>query len=101
MATNASQDDWHKTGLRLPKDLHAKLHAAAAESGRSYNAEIVSRLQGTFTETAVLPIPKEAVLAHLKQITKILERSMPDIEPVQLPASKGPEKSSNVKRVLK
>ena len=88
-------------GLRMLPELRAKIEEAAKASGRSMNAEIVSRLQGTFTETAVLPIPKEAVLAHLKQITKILERSMPDIEPVQLPASKGPEKSSNVKRVLK
>ena len=87
--------------LRLPPDLKSRVEDAAKANNRSMNAEIVSRLQGTFTETAVLPIPKEAVLAHLKQITKILERSMPDIEPVQLPASKGPEKSSNVKRVLK
>ena len=49
MATNAPQDDWHKTGLRLPKELHHRLHEAAAESGRSYNAEIVSRLESTFS----------------------------------------------------
>jgi hypothetical protein len=48
MATNAPQDDWHKTGLRLPKDLHGKLHEAAAESGRSYNGEILARLQQSF-----------------------------------------------------
>lgn len=48
MATNAPQDDWHKTGLRLPKDLHQRLHDAATSSGRSYNGEIVSRLEGSF-----------------------------------------------------
>lgn len=48
MATNAPQDDWHKTGLRLPKDLHHALHEAAAASGRSYNGEIVARLQQSF-----------------------------------------------------
>lgn len=49
MATNAPQDDWHKTGLRLPKELHHQLHEAAAASGRSYNAEIVARLEQSFT----------------------------------------------------
>lgn len=48
MATNAPQDDWHKTGLRMPRELHERLHEAAAESGRSYNAEIVARLQASF-----------------------------------------------------
>lgn len=48
MATNAPQDDWHKTGLRLPRDLHHQLHEAAVASGRSYNSEIVARLQGSF-----------------------------------------------------
>jgi len=48
MATNQPQDDFHKTGLRLPKDLHARLHEAAAESGRSYNSELVHRLQQSF-----------------------------------------------------
>lgn len=48
MATNIPQDDFQKTALRLPKDLHARVHEAAAEGGRSYNAEIVARLQGSF-----------------------------------------------------
>lgn len=48
MATNIPQDDFQKTGLRLPRDLHNSLHEAAAESGRSYNAEIVHRLQASF-----------------------------------------------------
>lgn len=50
MATNAPQDDWHKTGLRLPKPLHHQLHEAAAAAGRSYNAEIVARLESTFAD---------------------------------------------------
>ena len=48
MATNQPQDDFQKTALRLPKDLHAQLHEAAAASGRSYNSEIVQRLQASF-----------------------------------------------------
>ncbi len=48
MATNSPQDDWHKTGLRLPRPLHQSLHDAAAASGRSYNGEIVHRLEQSF-----------------------------------------------------
>ena len=36
------------TALRLPPDLHAALHEAAAEGERTYNGEIVSRLRSTF-----------------------------------------------------
>lgn len=32
----------------MPKELHARLHAAAAANARSYNAEIIARLQSTF-----------------------------------------------------
>lgn len=48
MATNIPQDDFQKTALRLPKDLHARLHESAAAVGRSYNAEIVARLAQSF-----------------------------------------------------
>lgn len=47
MATNKPQDEYKKTALRLPPELHERLHAAAAESGRSYNAEIVDRLEAS------------------------------------------------------
>lgn len=43
-----SQKDYVKTALRLPPDLHAALHEAAAEGDRTYNGEIVSRLRSTF-----------------------------------------------------
>ena len=48
MATNQPQDDYHRMGMRLPRDLHQRLHDAAAESGRSLNGEIVARLQASF-----------------------------------------------------
>jgi predicted DNA-binding protein len=47
MATNKPQDDYKKTALRLPPELHERLHEAATASGRSYNAEIVARLEQT------------------------------------------------------
>jgi hypothetical protein len=49
MATNKPQHEYMKTALRLPSPLHAQLHEAAVASGRSYNAEIVSRLELSFT----------------------------------------------------
>lgn len=52
MATNKPQHEYMKTALRLPSPLHVKLHEAAALSGRSYNAEIVSRLEGSFRPEA-------------------------------------------------
>lgn len=41
-------DEIQKTALRLPKSLHEAIHAAAKESGRTMNAEIVYRLQQSF-----------------------------------------------------
>ncbi len=49
MATNKPQDDYQKQGVRIPKDLHARIHEAAAASGRSYNSELIARLQASFT----------------------------------------------------
>lgn len=48
MATNKPQDEYVKTALRLPKELHRKLHESAKENGRSYNSEIISRLETTY-----------------------------------------------------
>jgi len=45
MATNRPQDDYQKQGVRLPRALHEALHEAAHESGRSYNAELIARLE--------------------------------------------------------
>lgn len=46
MATSY-QDDYMKTALRLPRDLHAKLQEAATMSSRSLNAELIARLEHT------------------------------------------------------
>ncbi len=48
MVTRLNQADYIKTALRLPPEIHAKLHDAADDSGRSYNAEIVARLADSF-----------------------------------------------------
>lgn len=51
MATNKPQTDYQKQGVRIPKDLHARIHEAAAASGRSYNSELIARLEASFATT--------------------------------------------------
>ncbi|MGI4847557.1 MAG: Arc family DNA-binding protein [Janthinobacterium lividum] len=43
MATK--QDDFIKTALRLPRDLHSEVQESAEKNGRSMNAEIIARLE--------------------------------------------------------
>lgn len=38
------QDEYIKTALRLPRDLHKEIKEAAEYNGRSMNAEIIARL---------------------------------------------------------
>lgn len=66
MATNRSQADYHKQGIRIPKDLHARIHEAAEESGRSYNSELIARLQSSFDPAAGGDV--EAYRAGLKAL---------------------------------
>lgn len=44
----ATQDDYIRTALRVPPGLHAQIHEAAKGNNRTFNAEIVARLQRTF-----------------------------------------------------
>lgn len=44
----ATQDDYIRTALRVPPGLHAQIHEAAKGNNRTFNAEIVARLQQTF-----------------------------------------------------
>lgn len=50
MATSIDQKNFVKTALRLPPELHAAVHESAQKNGRSYNAELVERIQGSFEE---------------------------------------------------
>jgi predicted HicB family RNase H-like nuclease len=43
-----TQKDFIKTALRVPPDLHADLHKAAAQAERGFNAEILFRLRQSF-----------------------------------------------------
>lgn len=48
MATSIDQKNFVKTALRLPPELHAAVHESAQKNGRSYNAELVDRVQRSF-----------------------------------------------------
>lgn len=47
-----SRDD-PQMKLRLPADLRDRIADAAAANGRSMNAEIIQRLEGTFTQATL------------------------------------------------
>jgi len=49
MAQLTPQDDYMKTALRLPRDLHSRIQEEAAASGRSMNSEIIRRLEASFS----------------------------------------------------
>lgn len=49
-----AQDDYIRTALRVPPELHKQLHAAAVARGRSFNAEIIGRLYESFEEDATV-----------------------------------------------
>lgn len=52
----ATQDDYIKTALRLPRDLHSRLLHSAEAKGRSLNAELIDRLQGEDAPSALVEV---------------------------------------------
>ncbi len=50
-----TQDDFIRTALRVPPALHKLIHGSAAESNRTFNAEIVARLQASFAPSHATP----------------------------------------------
>lgn len=55
MAKPKKQDDYVRTALRVPPELHALLHRSAEATGRTFNAEIVSRLESSFVDRSKRP----------------------------------------------
>lgn len=53
----ATQDEYIRTALRVPPELHKQIHRAAFIANRTFNAEILSRLQASFDGAAsALPL---------------------------------------------
>lgn len=66
----ATQDDFIRTALRVPPDLHKAIHEAAEKADRTFNAEIVARLRSSFESTAT---STESLAAGLDKVLKELE----------------------------
>lgn len=45
MATNQSQNDWQKTALRLPREVHQEVHEVAKAEDRSFNGQMVALIR--------------------------------------------------------
>lgn len=60
----ATQDEYIKTALRLPRDLHRSIQESAEEAGRSMNAEIIARLQASVSLSQI-----DAPIYEIKQAT--------------------------------
>ena len=86
MAQLTPQDDFIKTALRLPRDIHAKVQGAATDAGRSMNAEIIDRLQDSF-ERPELPVLRIDLTANeetrMKDVRAAIEALKPHIQPDQ------------------
>ncbi|SFB74073.1 Arc-like DNA binding domain-containing protein [Polaromonas sp. OV174] len=69
----ATQDDYIRTALRVPPGLHAQIHEAAKVNNRTFNAEIVARLEGSFTHPRDrIPGSSEEIKAFAEGVAKVL-----------------------------
>lgn len=70
----ATQDDYIRTALRVPPDLHSKIHEAAKLNNRTFNAEIVARLHRSF-DTRDTDIAQDTVGAVLKTLSTAISHA--------------------------
>jgi hypothetical protein len=67
------QDDYIKTALRLPPELHAEIKSAAEYHGRSMNAEIIARLAGTSASAATLDTLAAQQLRTQEMVQQVID----------------------------
>lgn len=88
MATTIDQKNFVKTALRLPPELHGAVHEAAQKNGRSYNAELVERIQASFNSepSAVYEAFKKqerlsSVLSHfVVELANLVPAKTPEVQ---------------------
>lgn len=78
----ATQDDYTRITLRLPKDLHQKLADSADASSKSMNAEIIARLVESYADeergvSGSTPL-QTVTIASLEEIEKRMQKRMDD-----------------------
>lgn len=66
-----SQDDYIRTALRVPPELHARIHESAKASGRTFNAELVSRLEASFEP--------HVSTSDTKQVRALIQAALTDL----------------------
>ena len=69
----ATQDDYIRVTLRIPKDLHSQLADAAEETSKSMNAEIIARLNGSFGS-------QDSAIERGRRIEKLKGKVDPQLE---------------------
>jgi predicted transcriptional regulator len=62
-----------QTNLRLPGDLKERLKQAADASNRSMNAEVVARLEESFTGGAAAPIDEHTLDLFAEKVGQVLD----------------------------
>lgn len=62
-----------QTNLRLPADLKERLKQAADTSNRSMNAEVVARLEESFTAGAAGPIDEHTLDLFAEKVGQVLD----------------------------
>lgn len=80
-----AQDDYIRTALRVPPELHQALHEAADRTSKSFNAEINERLQRTFDDErlAAQRLAAEAGLMGLQAMLAIHLKEFFELLPVE------------------
>lgn len=91
----ATQDDFIRTALRVPPDLHRQIHEAAEKANRTFNAEIVARLQASFENppsqllTINLIADEETRVKELNAVIEQLKPYLHPEQPLQVTLNKG------------
>ena len=70
----------------MPPEIKEQIEAAAKANGRSMNAEIVARLQASFSESPIGPSADKALLVDVVSAMAVMIRSLggelgPDTDP--------------------
>ena len=82
MATSY-QDDYIKTALRLPRDLHSKIQGSATAAGRSLNSELIERLRQSFEGVSIHGTTDEAMFKLRDEVIKALYTDFVPVKQMQ------------------
>lgn len=79
----ATQDEYIKTALRLPRDLHKQVQDSAEMKGRSMNAEIIERLAQSFEEHPVSTDKNVMILSVIERLEGMLAAKELELDNVE------------------